>query len=114
MGFTGLPAYSGAKGGIISLTRAAAVEYGQRGVRINSICPGTTLTPRLRFFFKDHPPEVLEAIVKGSILQRGADPAELASTIVFMASREASFITGANLVVDGGQTVLAPTFFQSG
>jgi NAD(P)-dependent dehydrogenase (short-subunit alcohol dehydrogenase family) len=113
MGFTGLPAYSGAKGGIISLTRAAAVEYGQRGVRINSICPGTTLTPRLRFFFKDHPPEILEAIVKGSILQRGADPAELASAIVFLASREASFITGANLVVDGGQTVLAPTFFQS-
>jgi NAD(P)-dependent dehydrogenase (short-subunit alcohol dehydrogenase family) len=114
MGFTGLPAYSGAKGGVISLSRAAAVEYGQRGVRINSLCPGTTLTPRVKFFFKDHPPEVLDAIVKGSILQRGADPSELAAAIVFLASPDASFITGTNLVVDGGQTVIAPTFFKNG
>jgi NAD(P)-dependent dehydrogenase (short-subunit alcohol dehydrogenase family) len=114
MGFTGLPAYTGAKGGIISLSRAAAVEYGLRGVRVNSLCPGTTLTPRMLFVFKDHPKEVVDAIVKQSILQRGADPAELAAAIVFLASRDASFITGTNLVVDGGQTAVAPTFSPNG
>ena len=114
MGFVGIPAYSAAKGGIIALSRSAAVEYGLRGVRVNSISPGTTLTPQMLAYFKDHPKEVLDAVVKGSILQRGADPAELATAIVFLASREATFITGTNLVVDGGQTALAPTFSPEG
>jgi meso-butanediol dehydrogenase/(S,S)-butanediol dehydrogenase/diacetyl reductase len=95
--------YSAAKAGLLSLTQNAAVEFGPAGIRVNAICPGTVRTPiwnaRLAVA-----PDIFERLAPWYPLGRIAEPEEIASTALFLASDEASFVTGATLVVDGGLT----------
>ncbi|MGL4963996.1 MAG: SDR family oxidoreductase [Inquilinus sp.] len=100
----GHPAYSAAKAGLISYTRALAVEYGPFGIRANVICPGTVRTPIWQARV-DKKPEIFESLRKWYPLQRVAEPADIAKAVAFLASDDlAGFITGAMLPVDGGLT----------
>lgn len=107
MGVPGIAAYSAAKGGVASFTRAAAAELGPR-LRVNCICPGTTLTAMPEQLLRARGGGDLEAGVRATaekyLLRRLAQPEEIASAAVFLASPAASFLTGAVLPVDGGVT----------
>jgi NAD(P)-dependent dehydrogenase (short-subunit alcohol dehydrogenase family) len=110
LGFVGDPdlvAYCAAKGGVIAMTRAAALSYGPDGIRINCICPGDVDTPMVQDYFnKDPNPDALRRqIYQHYALRRIASPEEIARVAVFLGSQSSSFITGGTLVVDGGLTV---------
>ena len=96
-----MSAYGAAKAGLINFTRAAAIEAAPH-VRVNSIIPGAVMTPATQRAIPGE--ELMEATAKTIPLQRIAQPIELAKPIAFLLSSDASFITGASLVVDGGKT----------
>jgi NAD(P)-dependent dehydrogenase (short-subunit alcohol dehydrogenase family) len=106
LGWPDSSAYCASKGGVILLTKEMAVEYGSYNIRVNCICPGTTLTPMIErlLSLEESPAESREAIKRMHPLGRFASPEEIARAILFLASDEASFITGAVLPVDGGYT----------
>jgi NAD(P)-dependent dehydrogenase (short-subunit alcohol dehydrogenase family) len=93
-------AYTAAKGGVVNMTRTLALEAAAHGVRVNSIGPGYIDTPLLAAV----PPEMIKARISLHPLGRLGRPEEIANAVLFLASDEASFITGANLLVDGGFT----------
>jgi len=103
LGEPGMAIYAASKAGVINFTRAAAVELGSRGVRVNCVCPGPTLTgmsgPVVAL-----DPSVPEALRGNVPLQRLAQPEEIAAVICFLASPAASFVHGAVIPVDGGIT----------
>jgi len=95
------PAYSAAKGGVIQLTRAAAIEYARRNVRVNCICPGFVETPLL--LDGQHADAARAAVLKVQTpMHRLGQPAEIAQMALFLASNRSSFLTGAIIPVDGG------------
>jgi len=97
----GLPAYCASKGGIIQLTKAAALEYAKAGIRINVVCPGLIETPlaeRVINFI----PEYGAQVIAGHPLGRMGFPREVADAVVWLCSDAASFITGHALAIDGG------------
>jgi len=94
-------AYVSSKGGVTLMTRAMAIDHARQGVRVNAICPGPTDTPMLR---KALTPEQLEAFAGTFPMGRLGRPEEIAAAAVFLASDDASFVTGSLLYVDGGQT----------
>jgi NAD(P)-dependent dehydrogenase (short-subunit alcohol dehydrogenase family) len=100
-------AYAAAKAGILSLTRMAALEGAPHGIRVNCVCPGFIDTPMTR---SDGTPAQVQAAFDGwnriCPLGRSGRPDEVARAILFLASDEASFITGVALPVDGGRTIL--------
>ena len=100
--------YPVAKHGLIGLTRALAAEYGARGVRVNAICPGYVDTDGLEAYLASFPDPAAERARVGGlhVMARIGTPAEIAGPALFLASREASFITGEALVVDGGMTIV--------
>ena len=102
-----LAAYCAAKGGVIALTKAAALTYGPYGVRVNCICPGDVDTPLVQEYFnKDpNPARLREEIAAKYALKRIAKPSEVAEAALFLASDRSSFITGSTMVIDGGLTV---------
>ncbi len=97
----GQPAYSAAKAALISYTRFMATEYGAFNIRANIVCPGTVKTPAWTARIAARP-EAFETLKKWYPLARVAEPMEIAKAITFLASDDASFITGAMLPVDGG------------
>jgi NAD(P)-dependent dehydrogenase (short-subunit alcohol dehydrogenase family) len=98
----GSAAYSAAKGGVVNLTREMAVDYAGEGVRVNSICPGFVETPMTDDYLDQ---EQFYEFVRGQTpMGRVARPEEVAGIAMFLASDEASYITGANVPVDGGWT----------
>jgi NAD(P)-dependent dehydrogenase (short-subunit alcohol dehydrogenase family) len=109
LGLTGDPllaAYSATKGGVVNLTRAAATAYGGRGIRINCLCPGavrTELTTRV-WELADDPAAAQRRMESLYPLGRIAEPDEIASAALFLATDESSAMTGAALVVDCGIT----------
>ncbi|GAB0107332.1 SDR family oxidoreductase [Nocardia sp. JMUB6875] len=100
-GLPGYPVYAAAKGGLTALVRQLAVEYGEDRIRVNAVLPGPILTP----VWDDVDAEGRRLSARATVLDRLGDPEEVASAIAFLASDDASFITGANLVVDGGWSV---------
>lgn len=94
-------AYVTSKGGVTLLTRSMAVDFAKQGIRVNVICPGPTDTAMLRNAMSA---EELEAFAKTYPMGRLGQPEEIASAALFLASEDASFVTGAVLYVDGGQT----------
>jgi NAD(P)-dependent dehydrogenase (short-subunit alcohol dehydrogenase family) len=106
IGFPKVPAYSASKGGIIALTRQLALDYAPHQVRVNCVCPGPTLTPRIERDIASGAitPDVLAGMTDVILLGRMGRPREVAQAVLFLASDAASFITGVALPVDGGQT----------
>lgn len=106
LGWPASTAYCTAKGAVIQLTRQLAVDLGPHGIRVNAVCPGTTLTPMIERLFAEMPdPEAgRAAIADRHPIGRFAAPAEIAAAIAFLASDAASFVSGAILPVDGGYT----------
>ena len=98
-GVTALAAYHATKGGVRTLTKHAAVTYAPDNVRVNSIHPGITGTVPV---LVDQPAEATAAIVAATPLGRIAQPIEIARAVLFLASDDASFVTGSELIVDGG------------
>jgi meso-butanediol dehydrogenase/(S,S)-butanediol dehydrogenase/diacetyl reductase len=99
-GDPGLVAYNTAKGAVANLTRNLAIDHAGDGIRVNSVCPGGVNTPMLRRVLDRYGDEYERLIPLG----RAAEPVEIAAAIAFLASTDASYITGHNLVVDGGVT----------
>ncbi|HZP42210.1 MAG TPA: SDR family NAD(P)-dependent oxidoreductase [Candidatus Binatia bacterium] len=102
-GDRGLSAYNAAKAGVVNLTRAAALELAAAGIRVNAVCPGLVDTPALRRALARLPAD--EAPVRAAVpAGRFGRADEVARAICFLASDDASYVTGATLVVDGGLT----------
>ena len=104
IGHPEMPVYCAAKGGLVSLTRQLAVDYGAENIRINSLCPGATLSPRVRQYLDSGMVDA-KAVADMALLGRLARCEEIADAAVFLASDAASYVHGTALVVDGGQTI---------
>ena len=98
----GLAFYNASKGAVTNLTRALALEFGGKGVRVNAVNPSLTATDMTKFVEADQ--AVLAKFVDRIPLGRAARPDEIAAVIAFLASEDASFVNGVNLPVDGGVT----------
>jgi NAD(P)-dependent dehydrogenase (short-subunit alcohol dehydrogenase family) len=101
VGFANHVAYGAAKGAVLNMTRAMAVEFAARGIRVNSISPGVIRTPAFDRAAGDGPAQMF---VDLHPMRRLGSPLDVALAVSFIASDEAAFITGANLMVDGGLT----------
>ena len=100
-GNVGQTNYAAAKAGVIAMTKTWAKELGSKGIRVNAVAPGFTATEMINTI----PPKVIEMVVHKTPLARIRQPEEIASAYCFLASEEASFITGQVLCVDGGMTL---------
>jgi 3alpha(or 20beta)-hydroxysteroid dehydrogenase len=90
-----------AKGAIRTLTKAVAVQYAKDSIRVNSLHPGTISTPRSRDLLSD--PEVRSSAISRIPLGRPGTAEDIAQAILYLASDESSFVTGAELIIDGGE-----------
>jgi NAD(P)-dependent dehydrogenase (short-subunit alcohol dehydrogenase family) len=100
----GLDAYSASKAGVNGLVRVLAADYAADGIRVNGVLPGMTRTRMNEWWLGD--PERVEQAVKAVPLGRVAEPSEVAAVIAFLASDDASYVTGALWTVDGGLTAI--------
>jgi len=97
VGLPGAAAYSATKAALVAMTRSWPAEYGDGGVRVNAVAPGPVFTEGAKNTI---------ALGQTTLLNRGAQPEEIAETIAFLASPRASYITGATIAVDGGRTAV--------
>jgi NAD(P)-dependent dehydrogenase (short-subunit alcohol dehydrogenase family) len=102
VGFPGGTAYHAAKGGVRLLTKVVAAEFATRGIRVNSIHPGIVETPMT----DNMVPQRMQLLLDRTPMGRKGQPLEIAYGALFLASDEASFMTGAELVIDGGMTAV--------
>jgi NAD(P)-dependent dehydrogenase (short-subunit alcohol dehydrogenase family) len=104
-------AYGAAKGGVVQLTRVAAIEYAEHGIRVNAILPGGVLTPLVYAnpaFAQPLDPQIVEAqLARVQPIRRAGQPLDIAHAALWLASDESNFVTGASIVVDGGWTASA-------
>ncbi len=96
-----MPAYSASKHGVVGLTKTAAIEVAARGIRVNAVCPGPTLTPLAEAVIKDTP-GIIDAINSRLPIGRMASPEEIAQAVAWLCSDEAVFVVGGIFPVDGG------------
>jgi len=104
-------AYATAKGGILSMTKQLAGQFGKNNIRFNSISPGTILTPMAKDRIKNEGKAFLLASERQAAMERCGEPEEVAMLAVFLASDESGFITGEDITVDGGLCTL-PRYFE--
>ncbi|MCI0444869.1 glucose 1-dehydrogenase [bacterium] len=106
VGGSEIAAYSASKGGVIQLTKSMAIDHASDGIRINCIAPGPVTTPLLNSIIASatDPEKERNSIISKTLLKRFAHPEEIASVIVFVASDEASYMTGSVVTIDGGWT----------
>lgn len=109
-GIVGFGVYSATKAALRQFSRVWAAELAPRGLRVNTVVPGPTDTPGLRGLAEnpDQAGELVDALSSSTPLGRAADPAEIASAVLFLASDQSSFITGSELFVDGGEVQVYP------
>ena len=100
----GLSVYAASKHGVLGLTKAAALDYAHRKVRINAVCPGFIHTPMLEEPWKLNP-QIKDLTLALIPMKRFGKPDEIAGAVLWMCSDEASFMTGREMVVGGGQTI---------
>ncbi len=108
-----ISAYCAAKAGVIALTQSTALEYGRQGIRCLAICPGAVRTPALTAAFgldSGSDTATYKRALNTHVLGRLGEPTEIARAILFLASDEASFMTGTSVAVDGGYLVQKPGF----
>ncbi len=103
--YHGLPAYSASKGGVIAISRVAAIEFASKNIRVNCVAPGHIATPMLLDAWAE---EGLQRFRNIAPQGRLGEPSEIASTVLFLASDESSHITGQTIVIDGGVTARIP------
>lgn len=100
--FPGMSAYCASKGAVRMLSKTAATEYGSQGIRVNSICPGVIATPLVSHI----PTEIVDAVKQRTPLGRLGQPQEIADLAVYLGSDESGFVTGADMLIDGGMAAL--------
>lgn len=98
--------YSASKGAVVGLTRALAREVAKANIRVNAVAPSLMDTPGTRTFLKDRADKVTDAVVGGQAIRKQLTQEDVAGTVLFLASHEASFTTGQTLAVDGGTVML--------
>ena len=103
-GVSGQLSYGTSKGGLIQMTRVMAADFARQGIRVNCVCPGAVETPMTAILQDPSLQKIRQQIEAMHLMNRFAEPREIANAILFLASDEASFITGHPLVVDGGWT----------
>lgn len=96
-------AYCAAKAGVVGLTRALALGYGPKGVRVNAICPGLVETPLVEHILSNK--EWVDSFAQGAALRRIAQPDDMAKVALFLASDDSSYMTGSIVTVDGGVSI---------
>lgn len=101
VGFTGIPAYTASKHGVIGLTKTAALEYAKKNIRVNAVCPGVIQTPMVERFTHGEK-QIQDQLLAGEPVGRVGQPEEIANAVLWLCSDQSTFVTGNSLVVDGG------------
>jgi NAD(P)-dependent dehydrogenase (short-subunit alcohol dehydrogenase family) len=104
VGLTGQVAYNASKGGVVLMAKTMAIDYGAEGIRVNCVCPGGVDTPMTAMLHDEAMHSFRDQLRGFHAFDRFSQPEEIAAAILFLASDEASFVTGSSLLVDGGFT----------